>query len=480
MTRLITASFAFMFSLIPAVSAQVDFDRAAGNIKAAISDSDVPQVSAPASEKGGRLSGDRAELTPQAPKEWTVMVYINGKNNLEEAGLYNVNKMELVGSNASLNIVTEEGRMNGQEGDVHMDGDWTGSRRLYITQDSDEEKVQSRVIQSFDKVDMGDYKHLVDFANWAKTNYPAKHYALIVWNHGSGWLTSKGPAANKGISYDDETKNHISTPELGEAMKEIGKVDILAYDACLMQMAEVLYEVKDYADYVVGSEETVPGQGFPYDTVLAAFDGSKSSEELAVGMVGAYGAFYSDKGEKVTLSAVRMSALDDFMAAFNSWTGALIASGKKAEIKGEAYSAGAYAYADNKDLYDFARLAAKADPQGPVAEKGRAMMDILSGRLVINNIAYQEVSGRDRTSNGLAIYLPAKDYNNKYDQLAWARDTRWDEFVKEMTGVSAPAAEPEAVTESLGGCIEPGPSAGSEQIMAYRECLENAVHGNRR
>jgi len=454
--------------LVPSAFAQIDFDRGTGDIKDMLSAGNVPAVAAPVPDKGWFSHHDEP-AAPAQPKEWTVMVYLNGKNDLEVAGLYNLNKMELVGSNSSLNIVAEAGRMNGQENDVSFDGNWTGSRRFYITQDSNEEVVNSKVIQSFGTVDMGDWKHLVDFAKWGMKNYPARHYALIVWNHGSGWVTSKGPVVNKGISYDFETKNHISTPELGAAMKEIGKMDILAYDACLMQMAELLYEVKDYADYVVGSEETVPGLGFPYDTILPAFSGTKNSGELAAEMVKAYDGFYSSKGKKVTLSAVRMSSLNDFMTAFNAWTDALIASDKKPQIKAKAYAAGAYADKDNKDLYDFARLAAEIDPQSPVAEKGRAMMAALSGGLVTSNTAFKETYGRDETSHGLAIYLPVSGYNVKYDQLAWARDTKWDDFLKEMKTVSAPGLE------FMNGCTDPGPGASLDQLMAYINCLTAAI-----
>lgn len=470
MIKSIAASMVLAFSAVPGAFAQVDFDRGAGDLKASLAGVDVPQVSAPAEVKGWfSHNNNNAAVQPQAPKEWTVMVYMNGKNDLEVAGLYNLNKMEMVGSNASLNILTETGRMNGQQNDVHFDGNWTGSRRFYVTQDSDENVVKSKAVQTFSKVDMGDWKHLAEFAKWGKQNYPAKHYALIVWNHGSGWITDKkGLSANKGISYDFETKNHISTPELGAAMKEIGKVDILAYDACLMQMAEVLYEVKDYADFVVGSEETVPGLGFPYDTMLPAFSANKSSGELAAGMVRAYDGFYASKGKKVTLSAVRMSEFGGFMAAFNAWTEALQASDKKPQIKAKAYSAASYAYEDNKDLFDFARLAAEADPA--LAEKGRAMTDALTGKLLIDNMAYKETYGRDEASHGLAIYLPVKGYNEKYDQLAWSRDTRWDDFLKEMKGVTAPGLE------FMNGCTDPGPGATLQQLLAYADCLTNAIN----
>ena len=66
-------------------------------------------------------------------KEWTIMTYINAKNDLEYSGLKDVNEMEQVGSTDKINIVVEIGRMNGQEdGDTHVDGDWTGTRRIYI------------------------------------------------------------------------------------------------------------------------------------------------------------------------------------------------------------------------------------------------------------------------------------------------------------------------------------------------------------
>ncbi|MCK5583956.1 MAG: hypothetical protein KAI33_09200, partial [Elusimicrobiales bacterium] len=88
------------------------------------------------------VEGEKAaNPTEKTVKNWTIMTFINGKNNLEIAGLFNVNQMESVGSDKNMNIVVELGRMKGQEGDVDVDGDWTGSRRLYVMKDKDDEKV---------------------------------------------------------------------------------------------------------------------------------------------------------------------------------------------------------------------------------------------------------------------------------------------------------------------------------------------------
>ena len=36
-------------------------------------------------------------------------------------------------------------------------------------------------------VDSGSPQTLLDFIRWAKAKAPAERYALIIWNHGSGW-----------------------------------------------------------------------------------------------------------------------------------------------------------------------------------------------------------------------------------------------------------------------------------------------------
>ena len=425
------------------------FDRGFGDIKQLLSCMDVPEAS------GARPAGGEKKARPV--KEWTVMVYMNGKNDLEAAGLLDLDEMERVGSSGQVNIVAEWGRMSGQAGDISgLDGDWTGSRRYYVVNDLAPEKIKSRVLQKLPSVDMGDWRHLADFANWGMKNYPAKRYALIVWNHGSGWKTSKA-AVNKGISYDFETKNHISTPELGLAMKAIGKVDVLAFDACLMQMAEVAWEVREQADFIVGSEESVPGLGLPYDYFLGllSLEGRvMEPEQFSRMMVEGYTAFYASHKSSTTLSVLRTSALPGFSEVLNAWTDAMLASGRDGELKGLFPKTNKYDDTDFKDLYDFARRVEALDEAGPLGRSSRALMAAIDGGVVIKNSAYAGGYYPDRLSRGLSIYLPEAGYDSKYDQLAWAKASRWDEFLKRMREVALPRPA------DTGACTDPGPGAG--------------------
>jgi hypothetical protein len=363
-------------------------------------------------------------------KEWTIMVYINGKNDLEQYALVDVNEMEKVGSDSKINIVVELGRMKGY---YDGEGDWTGSKRYFIQRDFDQLNITSPIIEENLSIDMGDWNHLSDFAKWASTKYPAKHYMLIIWNHGTGWWSTKD-VNFKGISYDWETNNYISTGELAQAMSQIGKVDILAFDACLMQMAEVMYEIKDYADVIVGSEEIISGYGFPYDTFLKRLikDSEAGTEDIAKFLIEAVYNFYSKYKGQSTISAVRTSALPEFIKLVNKWADAAINSGDPSIFSKMAPLTKQYQNIDHKDLFDFVENITKVISNPDVIENGKKLMDYITNQLIIDNRATLKFGGIDNKSHGVAIYIPREKeyYYWKYDFLTWSVDSKWDDFLK--------------------------------------------------
>ncbi len=366
-------------------------------------------------------------------KEWTIMVFVNGKNNLEEYALKDMNEMELVGSTDKLNIVTEVGRTRGFDS---SDGDWKTVRRYLVQKDTDTARITSPVLAEFPKVDMGDYRSVIDFAKWAKTAYPAKKYMLIIWNHGAGWI--KGPvSAARGISYDDETGHNVTTPQLGTILKEIGGVDVYGSDACLMQMAEVVYELKDYAKFIVGSEETEPGDGYTYDTFLApvAARPAMGAEELARLTVDAYADHYADVREGSTQSYVRTAALPGFLAASNAFVSAVFKAGEKDLTHTAAYTAQSYAYPENKDLYHFVQLVLAKSKNEDVKAKGQALLSYITGQLVGHNRTTNGLGGYSGPgpdygdSHGIAVYLPGIEAPAEYAGLQWAKASNWDDLI---------------------------------------------------
>jgi hypothetical protein len=341
----------------------------------------------------------------------------------------NLNQMEKVGSSDRVKIAVEFGRW----GNSSDDGAWKGERRYIIQKDNDPAHITSPVLQEFANADMGDWNHLVDFVRWAQKTAPARRYMLVVWNHGSGWNIRhrvQGQIWTEGISYDDQSGNHISTEQLGQALAAIGHVDIYASDACLMQMMEVGYQIKDYAGIIVGSEEVEPGDGYTYDTLLAPLqaDPGLSAEAVAKLTVATYADHYKGGSQNATQSAVASSALTTLSGLIDAWTSAVMAANETAVVKDAASSAQSYYYADNKDLLDFVRKVDAATKSPAVQAAGAELESFLGNGSAV--LAHSEVGDGVARSNGLAVYLPLSSYNSDYDALAWAQSARWKSFIQ--------------------------------------------------
>ena len=439
MIRKISLS-AVAVSLLTSLSfAQMDFDRGVSDIEAGIAAMDiaVPEPVAENADKGFITDFLFGKPTPKAVAEWTIMVYSSAKNDLEPFLLKDLNEMEMIGSSAKVNIVAEVGRIDGYDS---SDGDWKGVRRYLITKDNDRTKMGSKMLKDMGMLDQGDYRTLVAFGKWAKQAYPAKKYMLIVSNHGSGW--EKGAKRlvleNKGISYDEQSGNHINTPQLGQALREIGKVDVFGTDACLMQMAEVVYEIKDSVDYIVGSEETEPGDGYTYNDFLGPVIARPAMTPMELGKqaVNAYADHYDKIDQGHTQSLAKAASVNKLLTVSNAFAQALMASGEKALAKTSRDATINFAMEENRDLYDFARRVVAGSQNADVKLKGQALMNFITGDLMLLNRTRDDKGGywsgpKEYTlAKGMAAYFPSYGLGDGYADLAWAKASNWDEFVQ--------------------------------------------------
>jgi Clostripain family len=370
---------------------------------------------------------EQSVLPIEDKKDLTVMVFKNAKNDLEEFGHLDMNEMEKVGSTEKMNIIVEYGRLK----NPLTPNDWHGVRRYFVTKDEDDEVITSDFFWEKEKADMGSWEELADFVMWSKVHYPAEKYLLIVWNHGNGWKKSKEiNFVQKGISFDDETGNHISTPGLRKVFAKAGKVDIVAFDACLMQTVEVAYEIRDFTEVVVASEDTEPGDGYPYDIVFESFEKEKdlNPEKMGEIIVKAYKKRNSELYMDTTQSAIRPASLEYLLKIIDEWTAIALASGEGNVIKRAFLSAQGFYEIDQKDIYDFFKVAEKYAVSKELKNKSEEIMRYLIDKVVISN----GITGyRHERAKGLAIYAPLKYvYNDEYEDLLWAKDGVWDEFLK--------------------------------------------------
>jgi hypothetical protein len=273
----------------------------------------------------GRQASSSIQVQPFTPHtgKWTVLVYLNAANDLYSFSTLNVNQMERVAGNPDVRFVLQWKQFAAEFPSSTFDG-----TRRYVVQPDSTNTIASKLVQDLGtNVDMGIPQTLLDFVRWGKTYYPAEHYCLVIWNHGNGWRRSAQDSKPYAASYDDQTGNAIQTWQMGAALQG-EHFDILAWDCSLMQMMEVAYECRDSADYIVGSEESPPGEGYPYDLV---FDGFRDNPDagartLSKGFVDGMLAVPSYAGRKITQSVFETSKLPAVATALDGLGAALIAN----------------------------------------------------------------------------------------------------------------------------------------------------------
>ena len=372
------------------------------------------------------------------PAEWTVMIYLDSDNNLESAGINDINEMEIVGSTSEVNIVVQVDRIPysvlaaNNEGylDDISNSNWTTTRRYYITQDFDPIQINSQLISDLGELNMGDPQILVNFANWAAINYPAKKYLLVIWNHGGGFRSTN---LTKDIAWDDTSGgDKITMPELEYAFSmtstQIGKkIDIIGMDACLMAMTEVAYQIKDYADILVASEENEPGDGWPYDTILGELVVNPliSSEQLAVDIVDKY--IFSYPYGNVTQSAIDLSYMGTLAGQLSNLALAIISDSLTPKSKYILASVSSQYYGDYDfiDLYDFCKKVLIYSNSTDVKNIALSIQQTLNYAVIKSGYSGGSVSG----SKGLSIYFPYIAYHYYYNYTNFSQDTFWDEML---------------------------------------------------
>lgn len=364
-------------------------------------------------------------------KDWNFLVFLNGVNNLDTFGAMNINQMEQVGSTDRINVLVQWGSYDRPSVD-----------RLLVRKDDDLRKVTSPVVQSLGPVDMGDYRQLVEFAKWADENYPAERTFISVWNHGSGWRFVSSGVGLKDISFDDRTGNHITTEELGQAMRDIAavtgkKVDIYGSDACLMGMVEIADEMSEAVDVYIGSQDLEPGEGWPYNTFLAKWAANPSLDArgvvklLSSDYLAAYdGGIYGKRD--VTMSAFDLARLGDYRRAASRLSRDLAAlpAATLSSLRGAAEKAKSFFNADYIDMIDFMNKGGVDD----LAPASAAALREAHSKFVIANDQNQ-----DRSTWGLSIWLPttAPEYDlyaARYAKSTFHLNTGWGFFLKAMHG----------------------------------------------
>ncbi|HPJ36575.1 MAG TPA: clostripain-related cysteine peptidase, partial [Spirochaetota bacterium] len=378
---------------------------------------------------------------------WTIMVYLDGDNNLEEAALVDINEMELVSlTDEGVNVIVLVDRHSSYS---TADGDWEGTRLYHITQDSNTSTINStRLADSTylhltdtgdnEELNMGDPDTVTDFIDFCKTNYSADKYAFIFWNHGGGWrsaaslskstITSKkipgSGTINKAVCWDETSSNNcLYMSEVQSAINGKG-INVLGFDACLMSMVEVMYQLKDTGpSHVIASSATEPGSGWVYNRFLHQVINLTDNSELNVSKCAVDAYIDYTSVDEITLSVIELSKISILASAINTFATNLINADAHDDICDARYTTLSYSGEPFIDIYHFA---------------DKFTGSVGGAATVVATVNSAVVYHRDRgytDAHGLSIYFPVYStmdseytcYTSAYIDFPGA--VQWDEFL---------------------------------------------------
>ena len=290
--------------------------------------------------------------------EWTFMVYLAADNSLAVAGLQDVDEMEAAGTDPDVKVVVEMefSRSYLQQAGCGLDclnlPNWNTFRYVITGDDTGQQGINGTA-QDMGARNMADPNELTDFVSWAMQNHPAERYALILWNHGGGYV---------GLIEDQTQGGHdfMTLSQLTQALSGLGPIDIIDFDMCLMGGYETMVSMEGLADYVIFSEEVVPGAGNPYTQIVDGIqeNPAAATSTIAQLFVDEFHQSYAGGRSSTTKSAYDMARFAEFDIALDALANKLKTdvSTLSSAIGQAAGNAQAYSYRQLKDLVDFLTL----------------------------------------------------------------------------------------------------------------------------
>ena len=352
--------------------------------------------------------------------EWVFYVYMAGDNTLYNELTDDLNEMKMVGSNDDLDIVALTDKI--EDNDSHL---------YHVLKHDLVERNLSEVNETWEnELDMGNGDTLRDFLIWASNEFPAKRKILIIWNHGSGWEK----VAEDGNSF-------LTVPEINLSLKEYREVTneppftLIGFDACLMGMFEIMYELKNHTTMVHGSEAYEPLEGWTYNNLLYKLNKNINDEELAYHVVNDYVESYRNgsvyTSYSVTASVVSSNKLeglwndlDNFSTELNS-----VLPVFKNEIKNARDNSQRFDQNPNfRDLYDLTVKIENELPVTSVKEAARNLRDSINQTVMFEDHWTKPEKLNVGRANGMTIYFPTEGVKNGYNNLEIMENT-WFDFI---------------------------------------------------
>lgn len=374
------------------------------------------------------------DVPASEPKDWTVLVYMEGRDRLAPSTDLALNKLEKVGTTDQVNLVVQATQVPEWDQIALPNMQTLPTRRYLVSKDENLGRVTSPVVGEFPEPLKLTQESLADFVKWGMEKFPARHTMLVV----------KGKTAD--------------AREVSAALAQTGKkLDVLAFDSSSMQQAEVAWQLRHGVEVMTGSPEETKGRAFPYDVLAERLNlraDQATAREVGQMVVDAH------RGQATIHGATDLGKVGRLQETMKSFVDAVKSEGVAPEL---LYTR----------MLNVPSMEKKS--QGPTfnfRDLGTFLTDVNGDERFPQNVrdAAQEVRisldqamvahyaspGRQdlKSPTGLSTYMPWKAPKTGDAQLDWARDSGWGELLDyvhaERPRLSVPAGLAPAKEKTLG------------------------------
>ncbi|MDR1382111.1 MAG: hypothetical protein LBJ47_11625 [Tannerella sp.] len=242
-----------------------------------------------------------------------ILFYIGGDNNLVSETYQKINQIR---------AGWEPGR---GEMIIYVDQSNKGASLLRINEIKDADGYYGLdTLYSEREDNSADADVLRRVINEMKQDYPADSYGMIFFSHASGWLPKGTLNRPRSLVIDDGdgVKNEMEYDEFASAIPD-KQFDFIILEACLMTDAMSMYELRNKAEYVLGSSAEIVSPGFSYiyaDRIMSLFDTKRPvNATLEIFGQSYYDCIVSQYNENsafcsVTMGLINMREMDNLAA----------------------------------------------------------------------------------------------------------------------------------------------------------------------
>ena len=367
----------------------------------------------------------------------TVMVYMSGDNNLSGIVSEDIREMQqgITGIPQNNNLVVFIDRAISNE-------------KPFIARVTKEAKLDTLYKYPYDFY-ASDPELFGEVLQQITTLCPAKEYGLVLWGHATGWVVESDTIAQR-RAYGVDNGQWMNITQMARALEGLKdqsvlpKLSFIFADCCNMMGAEVAYELRNHADYLIGSPAEIPGFGAPYHKIVKYL--FSQSDNFYEGIIDEYANTYSNY---LPLSVIRLSEMEQLASATKAVLPAVaehLKQGDDVATKGIIYYYSPNGRYDNinKTMYDMNDMIRTALLEQPEAYETwhQALLQAVPKRVTApmwetmntNTVNFNDFTVTDAKQGCVSMFFPldlyyAKTclytYNTDIKNMQWYQAVGW-------------------------------------------------------